>query len=219
MVSQVSDTETCRSPSKGRSQKLEGNMQQLRLSQFGFKAIPTGENTTLPATEVPPPQLAGSQTHGSTVRGGVNKRHNEARKMWSGINICTYNAETFGTDRARTIGREMEKKNMAVMLVQGTKCKYDGDARVGEYTIFYGGCGDKGTEASAGTAIIIRTQLMHGMTINKFTLINHRAIAVRLKSCNLDLTFITCYGISENQGVEKNQILERAQHRDKKTTQ
>ena len=116
MVSPVSDTRTCRSPKKGRSHKLESNMQQLRLNHFGFKAIRTGETTTLPATEVPNPQLAGSQTHGSTVRGGVNKRHNEARKMWSGVNICTYNAETFGTDRARTVCKEMKNKNKVLCI-------------------------------------------------------------------------------------------------------
>ena len=90
------------------------------------------------------------------------------------------------------------------MMLQGRRYRYDGDGQVGEYKIFYGGCGDTVSQDNvAGTAIIVHTSLLQGARVKKMTWMTHRILAVRIKSTFIDVTLVTAYAYTEGTMQKK----------------
>ena len=95
-----------------------------------------------------------------------NKEFTKAKETWSYVWIASHNVETLGNNRMQTLCQAMGKEGVKIIMLQGTRCKYDGDGHVGEYKIFYGGCGDTATQDNvAGTAIIVHISLLQGVRI------------------------------------------------------
>ena len=78
---------------------------------------------------------------------------------------------------------------MKIMMLQGTRYKYDGDANVGNYKVFYAGCGENTTQDNvAGVAIVVSNDLLGGAKVKKMVWKTHRIMAVRIKSEYNDVT-------------------------------
>ena len=58
---------------------------------------------------------------------GTSKSLREAKKPWTGVTFCTYNCENLSETRLMQITRELEKCNIQILCLQGTRNKYTGD--------------------------------------------------------------------------------------------
>ena len=104
---------------------------QTNLFNFGFKV---GENKVLPAKnvtneegkyEAQPPRQDGSS-------GRQAKGMQTAKRLWSNCNIVTYNVESLTDDRLRQITHQLKIENVQIMLLQGTRSKWEYDKLVNE---------------------------------------------------------------------------------------
>ena len=133
-----------------------------------------------------------------------NKGFQKAKEAWSYVGIASYNVETLGNNRIQTLCHAMGKEGVKIMMLQGTRYRYDGDGQMGEYKIFYGGCGDTATQDNvAGTAIIIHSSLIKGARVTKMNWMTHRILAIRIKSVFLDVTLVTAYAYTESTVQKK----------------
>ena len=90
------------------------------------------------------------------------------------------------------------------MMLQGTRHKYDGDAIVGNFKVFYAGCGENTTPDNvAGVAIVVSNELLKGAQVKKMVWKTHRTMAVRIKSEVMDVTLVTAYANTENTPQSK----------------
>ena len=130
--------------------------------------------------------------------------HKKAKEIWKKVGIASYNVETLGNNRIQTICREMENEGVKIMMLQGTRHKYDGDGLVGNFKVFYAGCGDNTTPDNvAGVAIVVSNELLKGAQVKKMVWKTHRIMAVRIKSDVMDVTLVTAYANTENTPQSK----------------
>ena len=128
----------------------------------------------------------------------------KAKEAWNYVGIASYNVETLGNNRIQTLCQAMGKEGVKIMMLQGTRYKYDGDGQIGEYKIFYGGCGDTASQDNvAGTAIIIHNTLIQDARVTKMNWMTHRILAVRIKSAFIDVTLVTAYAYTEGTAQKK----------------
>ena len=156
-----------------------------------------------------------------TIELTKKKGYKETKDTWSNIGIASYNVETLGNNRIQTICHEMGTKGIKIMALQGTRYKYDGDAQIGEYKIYYGGCGDTNTQDNvAGTAVIIHMSLIKNARVTKMNWMSHRILAVRVKTEFVDVTIVTAYAYTETTAQRKKKgVLGKNQLRNQKTAQ
>ena len=131
------------------------------------------------------------------------KEFTETKNAWTNTGIVSYNVETLGEGRINTIVREMGNKDIKIMMMQGTSSRYNGDSNNGDFKIFYTPNGVETHERSAGVAIIIHKDLLKKSTVKKMVLIDHRALAVRIKNNYIDITVISAYGYTEHTDQTK----------------
>ena len=142
----------------------------------------------------------------NTVNVPQGKNQKRAKEIWNKVGIASYNVETLGNNSIQTICKEMDNEGIKIMMLQGTRYKYDGDANIGQFKVFYAGCGENTTPDNvAGVAIVVSNELMVGAQVRKMVWKTHRIMAVRIKSEYNDVTLVTAYANTENtaQGKKK----------------
>ena len=100
---------------------------------------------------------------------GTPKSLREAKKLWTGVTFCTYNCESLSEVRLIQITRELEKSNIHILCLQGTRNKYTGDRHVNGYKIVYEPAGTSKQESYAGVAIMVSEKLLEKTQCHKMT--------------------------------------------------
>ena len=165
------------------------------MVQLDLKKIFTAQRETsvLPETEVNTGTGDGQAPTSVNPPAGTSISLREAKKPWTGVAFCTYNCENLSENRLMQITRELEKCNIQILCLQGTRNKFTGDRHLNGYKVFYEPAGTNKQESYAGLAILVSEHLLENTQYHKMTWFENRILALRIKSKFFDHTIISAY--------------------------
>ena len=147
-----------------------------------------GENWT----QAPPVPCQTSETQ-PVVRGPDAHQTTTSKIRSLQINMITYNAEAMSMERLRQITQCMQDENYNVACIQGTRWNVDWSMWSNGYKVFNAPAGKASAEAHAGVSIILSESILQNMKITPTTIIDYRAISIRLHSANFDISITSAY--------------------------
>ena len=167
---------------------------QSKLENWGFKRVEETSASTVHLID----QNEGTTDEVQRLRHGGQSHHeivslNKAKRLWGNFSITTYNVESLSDDRIRNLINQMTTHRTKVMLIQGTRSKWNHDRTEGNYKIFFEPSGSDGAEQYAGVAVIVSLEILHKARVNKIQILEHRALGIRVKTQHMDIMFIAAY--------------------------
>ena len=113
--------------------------------------------------------------------------------LWQNLSVCTFNVGSLSEIRTHQIINQIDKIRIDICMFQGIRNQFSGDRNIGEYKLYYEGAGEGQVDMHAGIIVAIRTALLHQAKVQKIVMVQHRALAVRIKSEYMDLTVVSAY--------------------------
>ena len=120
----------------------------------------------------------------------------------------SFNCESGSQERLRQIATGMKEEDIQVALLQGLRCPTDFDCCVQgtDYKVFVQASGMCDYDRYAGTGIMIRNDLLSGMTIKKEFLVPARAVMLRVQDKFVDLALVSAYAPGDHLSRERRQL-------------
>ena len=124
---------------------------------------------------------------------------------WNNVRMMQYNIESASQERVRQVAVGMEKENIQIAFLQGTRSNSDFDSNVQgtDFKIFVQAAGMHEHEKYAGTGIIVHRSLLHKMRVVKNTIIPARGMVLGVRDEMVDISMITGYAPGDHLPRDK----------------